>query len=133
MTAQELSNTAWALATLHSRRDRVAVTAAAAREAEKEDDGIVRVLRWVARDMMARPASFKPQEISNRYISHVVWCFSVHTRALCCGDLKPTIHRSVTLVSVSSLTLWLCIVLFSDANATRVQHLGLCHGGFWVQ
>ena len=62
--AQEPSNTAWALATLHSKRDRA--DAAAAETEAAEDDAIVRVLRWVARDLVERAGSFKPREISNR-------------------------------------------------------------------
>lgn len=58
--AQELSNTAWALATLHSKR-----SPGTSLEA-MEDDGIVRVLRWVAKSLLSRTDAFKPQEISNR-------------------------------------------------------------------
>ena len=62
---QELANTGWALATLHSKRSEGTSTEAV------EDDGIVRILRWVAKDIMQRVESFKPQEISNS-----VWAFS---------------------------------------------------------
>lgn len=58
--AQELSNTAWALATLHSKRKANTATEAI------EDDGIVRLLRWVAKFLLKRVDTFKPQEISNR-------------------------------------------------------------------
>lgn len=60
LIAQELSNTAWALATLHSKR-----SPGTSLEA-MEDDGIVRVLRWVAKSLLSRTDDFKPQEISNR-------------------------------------------------------------------
>ena len=62
---QELANTGWALATLHSKRKDEAPTEAA------EEDGIVRILRWVAKDIIQRVDSYKPQEISNS-----VWAFS---------------------------------------------------------
>jgi hypothetical protein len=62
---QELANTGWALATLHSKRSEGTSTEAV------EDDGIVRILRWIAKDIMQRVESFKPQEISNS-----VWAFS---------------------------------------------------------
>lgn len=62
---QELANSGWALATLHSKRSDGTPTEAV------EDDGIVRILRWVAKDIMQRVGSFKPQEISNS-----VWAFS---------------------------------------------------------
>ena len=58
--AQELSNTAWALATLHSKRGANTSTEAV------EDDGIVRVLRWAAKFLIQRVDSYKPQELSNR-------------------------------------------------------------------
>ena len=62
---QELANTGWALATLHSKRGEGTSTEAV------EDDGIVRILRWIAKDIMQRVESYKPQEISNS-----VWAFS---------------------------------------------------------
>eukprot|EP00986_Skeletonema_menzelii_P013287 scaffold7617_cov240-Skeletonema_menzelii.AAC.2 len=62
---QELANTGWALATLHSKRGEGTSTEAI------EDDGIVRILRWIAKDIMKRVQSYKPQEISNS-----VWAFS---------------------------------------------------------
>eukprot|EP00985_Skeletonema_marinoi_P001291 scaffold517_cov140-Skeletonema_marinoi.AAC.4 len=62
---QELANTGWALATLHSKRGEGTSTETV------EDDGIVRILRWVAKDIMQRVDSYKPQEISNS-----VWAFS---------------------------------------------------------
>eukprot|EP00571_Detonula_confervacea_P017812 CAMPEP_0172298486 /NCGR_PEP_ID=MMETSP1058-20130122/1119_1 /TAXON_ID=83371 /ORGANISM="Detonula confervacea, Strain CCMP 353" /LENGTH=1283 /DNA_ID=CAMNT_0013007761 /DNA_START=130 /DNA_END=3978 /DNA_ORIENTATION=- len=62
---QELSNTAWALATLHSKRNAGTATEAV------EDDGIVRNLRWVAKALIERVDSFKPQELSNS-----IWAFS---------------------------------------------------------
>ena len=58
--AQELSNTAWALATLHSKRGANTSTEAV------EDDGIVRILRWAAKFLIQRVDSYKPQELSNR-------------------------------------------------------------------
>ena len=58
--AQELSNTAWALATLHSKRGSNTPTEAV------EDDGIVRILRWAAKFLIQRVDSYKPQELSNR-------------------------------------------------------------------
>eukprot|EP00578_Thalassiosira_sp_NH16_P000781 CAMPEP_0181141396 /NCGR_PEP_ID=MMETSP1071-20121207/35800_1 /TAXON_ID=35127 /ORGANISM="Thalassiosira sp., Strain NH16" /LENGTH=1329 /DNA_ID=CAMNT_0023228381 /DNA_START=239 /DNA_END=4228 /DNA_ORIENTATION=- len=66
---QELSNTAWALATLHSRRN-TDLTDTDARRV-REDDGMVRVLRWVAKSLAERVDSFKPQELSNS-----IWAFS---------------------------------------------------------
>ena len=60
-TAQEFSNTAWALATLHSKRG-----ANTSPEAAVEDDGIVRILRWVSKFIIQNVESFKPQELSNR-------------------------------------------------------------------
>ena len=60
-TAQEFSNTAWALATLHSKRG-----ANTSPEAAVEDDGIVRILRWVSKFIIQNVDSFKPQELSNR-------------------------------------------------------------------
>ncbi|KAL9182955.1 hypothetical protein ACHAXT_004234 [Thalassiosira profunda] len=62
---QEFSNTAWALATLHSRRS------AGSGVEVIEDDGIVRILRWVAKSLVERVDSFKPQELSN-----TIWAFS---------------------------------------------------------
>jgi hypothetical protein len=61
---QELANTGWALATLHSKRSEGTST-------EIEDDGVVRILRWVAKDIKQRVDAYKPQEISNS-----VWAFS---------------------------------------------------------
>jgi hypothetical protein len=69
---QERSNTAWALATLHSKRcgssadgsDTTAMRAV-------EDDGIVRNMRWVAKSLPEHVGFFKPQELSNS-----VWAFS---------------------------------------------------------
>ena len=60
-TAQEFSNTAWALATLHSKRG-----ANTSPEAAVEDDGIVHILRWVSKFIIQNVDSFKPQELSNR-------------------------------------------------------------------
>ena len=45
---------------LHSKRELDTLTEAT------EDNGIIRILWWVARDIMRRADSFKPQEISNR-------------------------------------------------------------------
>ena len=61
---QELANTGWALATLHSKRSEGTST-------EIEDEGVVRILRWVAKDIKQRVDAYKPQEISNS-----VWAFS---------------------------------------------------------
>ena len=52
---QELANTGWALATLHSKRSEGTST-------EIEDDGVVRILRWVAKDIKQRVDAYKPQE-----------------------------------------------------------------------
>jgi len=69
---QELSNTAWALATLHSRRSSTHNHNAGNRNSDAiEDDGIVRILRWVARAITERTNDFKPQELSNS-----IWAFS---------------------------------------------------------
>ena len=61
--AQERSNVAWALASLHSKRSLSAEDVAIR---DMEDQCIVRNLRWVAKSIQNNVDSFKPQELSNR-------------------------------------------------------------------
>eukprot|EP00804_Cyclotella_cryptica_P031368 CCRYP_012184-RH/>CCRYP_012184-RH protein AED:0.21 eAED:0.21 QI:390/1/1/1/0.8/0.66/6/200/821 len=57
---QEFSNSAWALATLHSKR-----THTDSNLDVVEDDAVVRILRWVAKNIQQRVDEYKPQELSN--------------------------------------------------------------------
>jgi hypothetical protein len=61
--AQERSNVAWAVASLHSKRGFSADDAAMR---DIEDHAVVRNLRWVAKSIIQNVNSFKPQELSNR-------------------------------------------------------------------
>ncbi len=54
---QELSNTAWATATLLSKRGSDASSSDAI-----EDEAALRIYRWVAKELGARVDMFKPQE-----------------------------------------------------------------------
>ena len=56
------------MSTLHSRRS------PGTPDESTEDDGIVRVFRWVAKDLIDRVDSFKPQEISNRWVLTPISC-----------------------------------------------------------
>lgn len=62
--------TAWALATLHSKRTNGGNDSLIEMNAV-EDDSIVRILRWVAINIQQQVDNFKPQELSNS-----VWAFA---------------------------------------------------------
>jgi len=64
---QELSNTAWGVATLISKRG----SETEDDDNTVEDQSALRILRWVAKSLNGRVNDFKPQEISNS-----VWAFA---------------------------------------------------------
>eukprot|EP00557_Chaetoceros_sp_GSL56_P007928 CAMPEP_0176489526 /NCGR_PEP_ID=MMETSP0200_2-20121128/7338_1 /TAXON_ID=947934 /ORGANISM="Chaetoceros sp., Strain GSL56" /LENGTH=1134 /DNA_ID=CAMNT_0017886679 /DNA_START=321 /DNA_END=3722 /DNA_ORIENTATION=+ len=63
---QELSNTAWGVATLLAKRGSEQVPSY-----KRENQAALRILRWVAKSIEERVEEFKPQEISNS-----VWAFA---------------------------------------------------------
>jgi hypothetical protein len=73
---QELSNTAWGIATLISKRSNLSnnsngSTSDLDNETQVEDDAALRTLRWVAKSLQERADDFKPQELSNS-----IWAFA---------------------------------------------------------
>jgi len=72
---QELSNTAWGVATLLSKRNNSSNDQDLNDQSldlyKKENEGAVTLFRWVAKSLQERIEFFKPQEISN-----TIWAFA---------------------------------------------------------
>lgn len=68
--AQELSNTAWGIATIISKRGYVS-DQRINEDFKLEDESSLRILRWVGESLEERIEEFKPQEISNS-----IWAFA---------------------------------------------------------
>jgi len=68
---QELSNTAWGLATSLSIREHDDSKVELEKEYDAENESAVRVFRWVAKSLQERADDFKSQELSNS-----IWAFA---------------------------------------------------------
>jgi hypothetical protein len=64
---QELSNTAWGVATLLAKRGSEQLPSN-----KKEDQAVLRILRWVAKSMEERVEDFKPQE--SEFVLAIQYC-----------------------------------------------------------